>query len=106
MIGRNIDQLKGSLSVFVMHFVVIHIDVFRSIIDLVVLGDEDCTGVLTMESTGDGHLEVSESFLNPEELLAYKGEGDVFRLGGGSGDNAPPPRSPSYGGAYKLKDIS
>ena len=63
LIGRNIDEFEGSLSVFFAHFVVMRIDVFRSIIDLVVFGDGDGTGVITMESTGDGHLEIGESFL-------------------------------------------
>ena len=63
------------------------IDVFRSIIDLVVFGDGDGTSVVTTESTVDGHLEIGESFLDPEELPACEGEGDVFGLGGGSGDD-------------------
>ena len=63
------------------------IDVFRSIIDLVVFGDGDGTGVFTMESTGDRHLEISKSFLDPEELPGCEEEGDVFGLGGGSGDD-------------------
>ena len=89
LIGWNIDEFEGSLSVFFAHFVIVRIDVFCSIIDLVVFGDGDGTGVVTTESTGDGHLEleVSESFPDPEELPVCEGEGDVFGLGGRSGNN-------------------
>ena len=80
-------MLEASLSVFFTQFVVVRIDVFCLIIDLVVLGDGDGTGVVTMEGSGDGHLEINKSFLNTEELPACMGEVDVFRLGSGSGDN-------------------
>ena len=66
LIGKNIDKLESSLSVFA-HFVVVRIDVFRRIVDLIVFGDGDGAGVVITKSTGDGlgHLEVGESFLYP-----------------------------------------
>ena len=65
LIDRNVDEFEGSLSVLFAYFVVVRIDVFRTIIDLVVFGDGDGTSVVTTESTGDGHLEVGERFLDP-----------------------------------------
>ena len=93
---RNINQFESFLSVFFAHFVVIRIDVFCSIIDLVVFDNGDCTSIVRTESTGDEHLElkVGESFPDPEEFPACKGEGDVFGLGGGSGKNVLLLRSP------------
>ena len=89
LIGWNIDEFEGSLSVFFAHFVVVRTVVFCSIIDLVAFGDGDGTGVVTTESAGDGHLEleVGESFPDPKELPACEGEGDVFGLGGRSGND-------------------
>ena len=63
LIGGRIDEIRGAFVVFLARLVMVCIDVFRSIIDLVFLRNGDGAGVVTAEGTRNGHLEVGESIL-------------------------------------------
>ena len=42
---------------------VVDVDMFRPIVDFVVLGNVDCAGIVAVQCTGDGQLEILEGFV-------------------------------------------